>query len=516
MKHLMQNREQLKTLLFVVIAGLFVGAASLAHFVSKPQSIEGFEKEGVLFYPDFNNPNSAISLEVVAFNSNKEGLKTRIKTFVIKQENGVWVIPPYNFPAEAKVRLAKTAASMIGIKRGALVSRLKADQEKYQVGNPLQSDSLPLEGLGNRITLKGKGEVILTDMIIGKEHPVRKGLYYVRHPHEDAIWLSQIDIDISTKFSDWINSDLLDISSDDVRAVEIKQYLLDEKQGLPQIEETNLLSRTSHKSLWEFKGIKKKTEEIQLPHVNEFLNQLTGIKIIGVRKKPQGLNADLSIDQKVIQSQAHLIQIQIDLAEKGFFLGKGQDGQLVLLPHETEIIATTKDGIVYDLYFGQLFTGTEYDIEVGFTNKKKKKLKKEESSKENLKKSRYLFVTARFDINALDNYPVEPEKPPELEEEKKPKEEPKKKDSKLNKKKKTHQKILDQYHSDLIKYKKELKEYEKKVEGGLKKADQLNKRFGQWYYVISAEKFENLKLTRKDFVKSKTKKKGKSNSPKFP
>ncbi|VAX39995.1 hypothetical protein MNBD_PLANCTO02-1229, partial [hydrothermal vent metagenome] len=197
----MQNKEQLKTLLFVVVAGLFVGAASLAHFVSKPQPIEGFEKEGVLFYPDFNNPNSAISLEVVAFNSNKEGLETRIKMFVIKQENGVWVIPPYNFPAEAKVRLAKTAASMIGIKRGALVSRLKSDQEKYQVGDPLQFDAntLPLESLGNRITLKGKGEAVLTDMIIGKEHPVRKGLYYVRHPHEDAIWLSQLNIDISTK-----------------------------------------------------------------------------------------------------------------------------------------------------------------------------------------------------------------------------------------------------------------------------------------------------------------------------
>ncbi|VAX40176.1 hypothetical protein MNBD_PLANCTO02-738, partial [hydrothermal vent metagenome] len=474
--------------------------------------------------------------EVVAFNSNKEGLETRIKMFVIKQENGVWVIPPYNFPAEAKVRLAKTAASMIGIKRGALVSRLKSDQKKYQVGDPLQFDAntLPLESLGNRITLKGKGEAVLTDMIIGKEHPVRKGLYYVRHPHEDAIWLSQLNIDISTKFSDWINADLLGISGDDIRTVEIKQYALDKKQRLPKIEETNLLSRTSRKTPWEFKGIKKKTEEIQLPHVNEFLNQLTGIKIIGVRKKPQGLNADLSIDQKIIQNQAHLNQIQIDLAEKGFFLGEGKNGQLTLLPHETEIVATTKDGIAYDLYFGQLFTGTEYDIEVGFTNKKKDTSKKENLPKEELKKSRYLFVTARFDIDVLEEIPDKPKKPSEPKEEKKKEEkEPEKKESKKenkdtsnsNKKKpeekkkaspspkEVFQKELDKYNSDLIQYKKEIKEYEKKIEEGLKKVDQLNSKFEQWYYVISAESFENLRLTRKDLVKTKSKKKEKLSSP---
>ena len=36
------------------------------------------------------------------------------------------------------------------------------------------------------------------------------------------------------------------------------------------------------------------------------------------------------------------------------------------------------------------------------------------------------------------------------------------------------------------------------------KADELNARFADWYYVIAAEDFEKLRVTRKDLVKAKS------------
>jgi hypothetical protein len=51
----------------------------------------------------------------------------------------------------------------------------------------------------------------------------------------------------------------------------------------------------------------------------------------------------------------------------------------------------------------------------------------------------------------------------------------------------------------------DLRLYEEKVEEGKKQVEELNRRFGEWYYVISAESFENLRLSRSDLVKAKEK-----------
>ena len=55
----------------------------------------------------------------------------------------------------------------------------------------------------------------------------------------------------------------------------------------------------------------------------------------------------------------------------------------------------------------------------------------------------------------------------------------------------------------LKKYKSDLKAHEEKIEAGKKQVDELNARFNDWYYVISAENFNKLLIARKDFVKEK-------------
>ena len=45
-------------------------------------------------------------------------------------------------------------------------------------------------------------------------------------------------------------------------------------------------------------------------------------------------------------------------------------------------------------------------------------------------------------------------------------------------------------------YKKEQKEYEKKLTDGREKAKELNERFADWYYIISNSEYQKIHLTR--------------------
>ena len=67
-----------------------------------------------------------------------------------------------------------------------------------------------------------------------------------------------------------------------------------------------------------------------------------------------------------------------------------------------------------------------------------------------------------------------------------------------------YEKAIEQYKKDLERYENDLSEFSKKIEEGKKKVEELNARFGSWYYVISAESFENLRLSRSDLVKPKS------------
>ena len=82
---------------------------------------------------------------------------------------------------------------------------------RYGVVNPKTKsvDVEEVEGIGKRLTLRGKDDSVLVDLIIGKKVEDQDGSYYVRHPDEDEVYITELDIDLSTKFTDWIDSDLL-------------------------------------------------------------------------------------------------------------------------------------------------------------------------------------------------------------------------------------------------------------------------------------------------------------------
>lgn len=192
----------------------------------------------------------------------------------------------HDYPADAEERLAKTAASIIGIKRGAMVTWWETDHSRYGVVNPKQ-DALnvdEVEGVGKRIMLRGESYNVLADYIIGNGVDGSNDEYYVRHPEEDEVYIAKLDIDLSTKFTDWIETDLLDVDSWDVREIVANNYSFDELKGQITNREVTALSRKTSSDDWKLDGLKEEIEEVNKDTVRDMVNAIGDLKIAGVRR----------------------------------------------------------------------------------------------------------------------------------------------------------------------------------------------------------------------------------------
>ena len=125
-----------------------------------------FNDQGKPFFPDFKDPLACTDLEVVDYDPTTA---TR-RRFKVKFKDGKWVIPShYDYPADAKDRLAKTAAGVMDLTKDTIRSDRVEDQEELGVIDPLDTKATILKGRGKRVTLRDKSEKVLADFIIGKE-----------------------------------------------------------------------------------------------------------------------------------------------------------------------------------------------------------------------------------------------------------------------------------------------------------------------------------------------------------
>ncbi len=520
--------ETTRTLTFAGIAAVTLVAAYFTDRASQPVQLTGYENVGEEFYPEFTDPTQAKSLRVVSYN---EDLAT-LKVFNVEFKEGAWKIPSHHdYPADAEDELAETATSLVGVIRGALESRRKNDHERFGVIDPLDESNTNLKGRGQRLTLSKEGGAPLVDFIIGKQVPEQPNEYYVRKVDEDAVYRTKLNVDLSSEFSEWIEPDILKVDRDRLIEILISHYSIDEAQQkivyeskTPE-ENVTVLTRKNSTTPWEMRGLDKETQKLNTADVNQLVNTLTDLKIQGIRPKSSELAAGLK------ESGALKPRTQLDLFDlqnKGFVLARGPQGNTQLASNEGEVVLATSQGVVYSLYFGKIFTGSTLDIEVGNSSQNKdekadekqddaksddaKPVENAESEKGNdsaLKTSRYLLVTAAFDPAYLGDPPQKPEppeKPADLKEtpaaDKKEPETDKKEASADEKPspQAAYENAMKAYQSQLKTYERKLKEYDDKVAQGSELAQELNERFANWYYVISANSFESLKLKRKALV----------------
>lgn len=556
--------ETTRTLTFVGVAALLAAVAFGMHAASQPPSLEEFSDVGEEFYPDFKDPADATGLRVAAYNEDA----ARVDVFNVEFKNGLWRIPSHHdYPADGEEQLAKTATSIIGLKRDALASTSKDDHKRLGVLDPLDETITGTSGRGDRISLT-KGDTTLADYIIGtKVEDGPENTFHVRRADEDRTYRVTLDLDVSTKFADWIEPDLLDFRRGDIRELVIDRYSIDESRGVLVPGTQSQLTRASQDDEWKLEGIDPAKEKVKVSTVNQIINALEDLKIVGVRPKPAGLSADLrgegdgAIDARAV----------FDLEQKGFFI----DSRGALVSNEGDVRMATADGAMYVLRFGEVFTGSDVEIEIGKSDtgdSPEEKSADDENAKQTdaagedqddagtdatvsddeatdngddaVKKSRYVFITAQFDesmIESLPEKPVKPEPPAGVDSESDADSDKKqgevtaegeaekaddnestdenaKADTEDGAKAENaadakdegqeeqpdpmaeYEKALAEYETALKDWEAQQKSREEKIEAGRKRVQELNNRFADWYYVISAETFDDIRVSPEDLI----------------
>lgn len=432
-----------RTLSFVGVAAVSVVVAATAWYGSQPSDVSGYGDVGKEFFPDFEDVTKATALTVVDFNDDEK----EPVSFAVKQnDDGLWVIPSHhNYPAEAEDRLARTATSLLGVEKTAVQSRTKEDWKRYGVVDPAEEGAATAEERGTRLTLSDSSGNPLVDLIVGNKVEGRDSHYYVREPEKNTTYITPLDVDLSAKFSDWIEPDLLKISSTDIVQLTLDNYSIDEQRGTVDKKELLEFAKKDLETAgdWQLVGLDEETEELDKSPVTSIATNLDELKIVGVRPKPEGLGDDLRVNPAVKQI------LQMQMQAQGFFIGGDKEGKERLYANEGELSAGISNGVEYTLYFGEIARGSEKDIEVGLTDasqpdEEKQKDADDDSSAENTADEsedgprRYLLVTAGFNESLLGEKPVapvEPVKPDILKEADKAEEKPEAKPPEADEKK---------------------------------------------------------------------------------
>lgn len=451
--------ETQKTLAFIGVAAVS-GLLALLITPGNPTP-DAFSDQGEVFFPDFIDPNTAASLEVVDYDEETGA----VIPFRVQFKAGRWTIPSHHdYPADGKDRLAQTAAGVIDLKKDDIVSNNTADHETLGVLDPLDETITTLKGRGKRVTIKDEHENTLADLIIGKPVEGRETFRYVRVPGQKRTYAARIDIDISTRFSDWIEKDLMLLDKSRISRVVLKDYSIDERTGRLNQRDTVILEKED--GVWKADRMAA-WQKVDDAKMDALLAALDTLSIVGVRPKPQGLSQNLSrMDGSGISiTQEDMLSLQ----DKGYYFT--QNGQLV--SNEGEVQVQTDEGVVYTLRFGEVVFGTGEAVSAGTDAS--------DDPGAGPGENRYLFITTEFDGRLFP----EPPKPSDLAFQSKP----------------------DSLWTDADRRNAERHEahetWAKNVEKGRKTSADLNARFANWYYVISDNHFKKIHLTRRDLVTQK-------------
>jgi hypothetical protein len=480
--------ELKKTSVFVAVAVLLSATAVLAtrpRIATNPE----FKEQGELFFPTFKDPLTCTALEVIDYDPSTASAIP----FKVALKDGKWAIPSHHdYPADAKDRLAKTASGVVDLKKDVIVSDRADQQEDFGVLDPLDTKTTSLKGRGKRVTLKNKSGEVLADFIIGKEVPGRTNQRYVRVPGQKRTYGVNVNVELSTKFSDWIETNLLKLDSFKIRSVTFDNHKVDPEAGTFAQGEIFKIERKDGSAPWTLTTLAPEKQElpadmeVDSSKVTSLTSALADLKIVGVRPKPAGLTSELKAtgDGKGIRlSRAS----QVSLSSRGFYLTR--DGRL--LSNTGDVLPTTDEGIIYTLRFGEVTFATGDALTAGSEEEEKSKAAAEGKKKaEGASENRYLFVTAEFDPTFLPPAPT----PPKVE-----------KDEELpaDPFARTTKEKADKEKEDKEKYDRDKADHDRKVDDGKKRAKELTDRFAGWYYVVPGDAFRSVVLEKTALVKKK-------------
>jgi hypothetical protein len=528
-----------KTLVFLAAAMLVAIVAWAVSNRSLPTPEAGGER-GQLLYPDFKDPRSVASLEIVKFDETR-GEVHRFEVSQLKRGGKGpvrWSIPSHDdYPADATKQVASAATALMGLRIVDVVGSNKDDEREYGVVDPPNKITPGVTGVGEKVIMKDAAGNDLLALVVGKEVPNQPSLRYVRKVGESEIFIVAAKTDsLSTNFDDWIEPNLLQIRTIDLKEIAIRDYSIREtSQGLAIMHRGRMLlayddgGEPHWKLLDNFKFAGQDAgkpqgkwtpipmganQELAVAKLDELKTALDDLKIVDVSRKPAGLSHDLKVGADFTSNEA----LCDALADKGFFPAHlDANGPAELFSNEGEIRLLMKDGVEYVLRFGQIAGNGAAGKDAKGKGKKGDKSKDKQAGGVN----RYLFVAVEFNKGAIAAPRLET-----LPDPAKPKEAEKKPDAKAaaetksDKDKKVVAKFVEAKPAPDSKAleaerakierdnKRKQEEYEQRIADGEKRVAELNDRFAEWYYVIADDVYRKIHLGRDEIVAKKAKKDG--------
>ncbi len=526
--------QNLKTLVLVLAALVAVLLAIvLAPRTSDPDALKG---EGDKFFEDFS-PEEIVSVEIIRFDDQQA--QTVSFKVEVDPDTGQWMLPSHDrYPADVTDQIVKVANLFVGVRKESLRSDLKRDQAACNVIDPLNVEiDQDTDDCGRRIILKTARDEF--DLIVGKavEGRGNEGYHYVREPDSRRIYTAKIDADaLTTEFSRWVETDLLDIYRYDVKQVEIDHYKVDEVRQTVVAGETVSILRDADDN-WTVGGDIPEGKQVDQEKVDQVFDAL----------------------QSITLKDVHTLDMR-DLVTFGFFPIPGDDGGMAIYSNEGETRVVMKDGTVYSLRFGEVTgdastndepakdggaddqTGPGSDDEPNAENDDAsgdENAGSDSDAPESL--NRYLLILVEFDPSVVKP-PAEPAKPemprpaPEAEDEGDQASDEDRgeddadaaagdagesadetdgagdadnaaeDDAAESDGASEREKALEAwaaYDRAYERYQEDLAEHERKLEETSREAMKVSRRLTRWFYVISGETFDKLKLHREAFLKDK-------------
>ena len=239
-----------------------------------------------------------------------------VRPFQVRFADGQWTIPSHHqYPADGEDRLAQTAAGVIDIVKDDVRSDNVADHEALGVIDPLDETATSLGGRGQRVTLKNENDRVLADFIVGMEVENRPGFRFVRIPEQKRVYAVRMNVDLSTQFADWIETDLLEVNQADIDHMVLADYSIDERAQT--IDERDTVTLTNVDGTWEGDDRIPDDRELDTVQVNALLRAVSSLSIVGVRPKPEGVSHQLRANRKRAR---HLAAGPPFFAESGLLL----------------------------------------------------------------------------------------------------------------------------------------------------------------------------------------------------
>jgi hypothetical protein len=526
----MTTNEQTDTTRTIAFAGVALVLAGAAYFTQPKSSTTNEDSSAnAAFFPDLKLEQIK-GLEITDFNPKT----AQVDMFRVEYDKGGWTLPlKEGYPADAKDALAKATSWLTTVARDVHATDEKTQHRELGVLNPM--DEKGAEGVGILFRALDENKNVVAELVVGKEIEGKNGWRYVRQPKSDAVYRANVsDFSVSTRFRDWIEKDLLELSDgtrtlSSASAADREKYKknlamaqwtdfkTDPRQPIAQkVEKKTETLKFTGGTEWaptaELDGLPP-NQETNSEKARELADALKNMQIVDVFAKPAGLGPDLRVQAakggqiEVTQAEADKLQ---ELSARGFKPTMDRD----VVPISGELRVETKEGVFYRLRFGKLVQlsedgktiGAPKDDEADAAPKNDKEKKPAEAKKEDpAKKSeddktkdlnRFVLIAVGFDESKFPPVPDAPEpKLPDV----KPGE---KTDEAARKKQLEDMKQLQKMQTDEARKKRD-----KDVENGKLRAKELSDRYDRWYYIVSNDTYKKLKIDKATFSKAKEEKK---------